>query len=283
VLFGKRRAYQRKVVVADFSGVCSGDIYVLESQDANILLLDLLPFICQTDAFFEHAAGTSAGSLSPCTNWTSLADFEFGLPSINEQLAIVTSLMQALDSVECFREARFSSDTLFERLVLELFAPRRENFHDIDPLSVFPSDWPMSTVEQICRFDSPICYRIVQVGDNDVLGITTIQIKEELAKLAKPSGISGLNRPKKKNELVQRSQALKEALAAENKRSRLVGHQPAEAIRYHERSKVERVNARLKDEFGGRMVRVRGHAKVMCHLLFGVLALTANQRVTLVT
>ena len=42
VLFGKRRAYQRKVAVADFEGVCSGDIYVLESQDANVLLPELL-------------------------------------------------------------------------------------------------------------------------------------------------------------------------------------------------------------------------------------------------
>ena len=46
---------------------------------------------------------------------------------------------------------------------------------------------------------------------------------------------------------------------------------------------VERVNARLKDEFGGRTVRVRGHAKVMCHLMFGVLALTANQLLCFVT
>lgn len=81
----------------------------------------------------------------------------------------------------------------------------------------------------------------------------------------------------------RRNQALKEEIVAENKRSRLVGHKPAEAIRYHERSTVERVNARLKDEFGGRMVRVRGHAKVMCHLMFGILLLTANQLMTLVT
>jgi len=52
VLFGKRRAYQRKVAVADFAGVCSGDIYVLESADPAVLLPELLPFICQTDAFF---------------------------------------------------------------------------------------------------------------------------------------------------------------------------------------------------------------------------------------
>ncbi|MET3556794.1 restriction endonuclease subunit S [Burkholderia sp. 567] len=89
VLFGKRRAYQRKVAVADFSGVCSGDIYVLETKDARVLLPELLPFICQTDAFFDHAVGTSAGSLSPRTNWTSLADFELMLPPMDEQKRIV--------------------------------------------------------------------------------------------------------------------------------------------------------------------------------------------------
>lgn len=93
VLFGKRRAYQRKVAVADFSGVCSGDIYVFESIDPKVLLPELLPFICQTDAFFDHAVGTSAGSLSPRTNWTSLADFEFALPSIEEQRRVVTMLL----------------------------------------------------------------------------------------------------------------------------------------------------------------------------------------------
>lgn len=88
VLFGKRRAYQRKVAVADFSGVCSGDIYVLEPRGKE-LLPELLPFICQSDAFFEHAVGTSAGSLSPRTNWTSLSEFQFALPPIKEQLRIV--------------------------------------------------------------------------------------------------------------------------------------------------------------------------------------------------
>jgi len=51
----------------------------------------------------------------------------------------------------------------------------------------------------------------------------------------------------------------------------------AEHDRYRERTMAERVNARLKDEFGGRHVRVRGAAKVMAHLMFGVLALTADQ------
>jgi hypothetical protein len=52
---------------------------------------------------------------------------------------------------------------------------------------------------------------------------------------------------------------------------------PHEKARYRERTTAERVYSRLKDEFGGRCVRVRGWAKVMTHLMFGILALTADQ------
>ena len=57
----------------------------------------------------------------------------------------------------------------------------------------------------------------------------------------------------------RRNQALKNEMTAENKRCRLVGHKTAEVIRYNERSTAERVNARLKDEFGGRVVRVHAY------------------------
>ena len=52
---------------------------------------------------------------------------------------------------------------------------------------------------------------------------------------------------------------------------------PAEAVRYNERTVAERMNARLKDEFGGRNLWVKGHVKVMSHLMFGVLVLAADQ------
>lgn len=103
VLFGKRRAYQRKVAVADFEGVCSGDIYVFESANPKHLLPELLPFICQTDAFFDYAVGTSAGSLSPRTNWTSLAEYEFALPPLGEQgrmVATITRIEAARISIQ---------------------------------------------------------------------------------------------------------------------------------------------------------------------------------------
>ena len=52
---------------------------------------------------------------------------------------------------------------------------------------------------------------------------------------------------------------------------------PARKIRYRERSTVERGNSDLKDNYGARHVRVKGHWKVLCHLMFGVIAITVKQ------
>ena len=81
----------------------------------------------------------------------------------------------------------------------------------------------------------------------------------------------------------RRDKTLAEELRTEARRLRNLGFQFAEQVRYNERTAGERVNGRLKDEFGGRHVRVRGASKVMCHCMFGVLALTADQLVRLVT
>jgi len=69
---------------------------------------------------------------------------------------------------------------------------------------------------------------------------------------------------------------------AEALAKRCTGHQPADDIRYRERSSAGRVNSALKDSYGGRFVRVRGHAKVFCHLMSGILAVTAEQLMRLV-
>ena len=81
----------------------------------------------------------------------------------------------------------------------------------------------------------------------------------------------------------RRDAALKKELEAEKLRRATLRFELPEEIRYNERTTVERANARLKDEFGGQQVRVRGHAKVYCHLLFGVLVLTADQLVRLLS
>jgi type I restriction enzyme S subunit len=132
VLFGKRRAYLRKVAVADFEGVCSGDIYVFESANPEVLMPELLPFICQTDRFFEYAIGTSAGSLSPRTNWKSLANFEFALPSLEEQNRI-SSIFSATENVICLLQDTIEKAfKLWRSLSKEEF--NKPSFHENDYL-----------------------------------------------------------------------------------------------------------------------------------------------------
>ena len=79
----------------------------------------------------------------------------------------------------------------------------------------------------------------------------------------------------------RRSAERKQEKIREAKAQRCIGYTYPEARHYAERSTVERVNGRLKDEFGARHLRVRGHVKALCHLMFGVLALTVSQLVKL--
>ena len=123
VLFGKRRAYQRKVAVAEFDGICSGDILVFEPADDQ-LLPELLPFIVQSDGFFEHALGTSAGSLSPRTKWQDLAQYEFALPPQDEQRRIAEILWAADVVTESWMHAQIAARTMLDRVIDDFFSKR---------------------------------------------------------------------------------------------------------------------------------------------------------------
>jgi len=81
----------------------------------------------------------------------------------------------------------------------------------------------------------------------------------------------------------RRDKALADELNAEVKRQKMIHMEDPEKIRYNERTTAERANSRLKDDFGGRNVRVRGPVKVMCHLMFGILVLAADQLLRLMT
>ena len=75
----------------------------------------------------------------------------------------------------------------------------------------------------------------------------------------------------------RRDQQLKNEMEAENLARKTLNFVMPEDRRYNERTTAERANARMKDDFGARKVRVRGHAKIACHLFFGVLTLAADQ------
>ena len=150
VLFGKRRAYQRKVAVADFDGVCSGDIYVFEPADDR-LRPELLPFICQTEGFFEHALKTSAGSLSPRTNWKSLQEYEFDLPPVEEQRRIANVLSLTASLTDKQGEA-VSAAWSMRMAVYKALA--RLNWSPAKPTAELPVSWRVATIGEVMRIEN---------------------------------------------------------------------------------------------------------------------------------
>jgi type I restriction enzyme M protein len=103
VIFGRRRAYQRKLAVAEFDGICSAHAMVVRAKPDK-LLPEFLPFLMMSDRFMNRAVEISVGSLSPTINWTTLREEEFDLPPIEQQRRMA-EILWAFDDViqECLR------------------------------------------------------------------------------------------------------------------------------------------------------------------------------------
>jgi len=91
VIFGRRRAYQKKVARADFAGICSAHAMVLRAKTESIDP-DFLPVFLSSDCFLDRAIQISVGSLSPTVNWKTLSVQEFDLPPLDQQRRIADLL-----------------------------------------------------------------------------------------------------------------------------------------------------------------------------------------------
>ena len=117
IIFGRRRAYQRKLAVAEFDGICSAHAMVLRAR-SELVLPEFLPFLMMSDHFMNRAVDISVGSLSPTINWRTLQREEFELPPLEQQRRIAALLwavdeagenMSSLDSaVQSVKDARLS-------------------------------------------------------------------------------------------------------------------------------------------------------------------------------
>jgi len=119
VLFGRRRAYLKKAVYADFDGICSGDITVIEAIPGKILP-ELLPFVIQNNDLFDYAVGKSAGSLSPRVKWEHLKNYEFELPDIERQHELAKMLWSIVETKESYERLMAATDELVKSQFIEL-------------------------------------------------------------------------------------------------------------------------------------------------------------------
>ncbi len=97
ILYGSRRTYLRKVVIAPFSGITSNTTFVIKANEENIDKR-LLPFIMMSEGFTENSIRNSKGSVNPYINWKDIAEYEFLLPPKDQQ-AKLAKLLWAMDEV----------------------------------------------------------------------------------------------------------------------------------------------------------------------------------------
>lgn len=153
IIFGKRRAYQRKLAVADFDGICSAHAMVLRPK-TDVVLEEFLPFFMQSDIFMDRAVKISVGGLSPTINWGDLAKEEFALPPLGEQRRIAEAL-SAAETARVAHSELISAADVAATAVIERILVGREN--EIPPELCGKVDlgtWTTQTVGELCTLGS---------------------------------------------------------------------------------------------------------------------------------
>ena len=138
VLFGKRRAYQRKVGIAPFDGIFSAHGMVLRPNE-GVIDKDFFPFFISSDQFMERAVRISVGGLSPTINWKDLREQEFSLPSLSEQRILADKAWAAYRLKESYKKLLAATDEMVKAQFIEMFGNPVTNTHQ----------WPTMKIKDV--------------------------------------------------------------------------------------------------------------------------------------
>lgn len=119
IIFGKRRAYLRKVAVSHFDGIASAHSMILRANEKHIEK-DFLPFLMQSDAFMQRAVQISEGSLSPTIKVKTLAQQEFTLPKKEKQKELVAIFKQLDETRQQLKQQKATLKLLKQKLLNEI-------------------------------------------------------------------------------------------------------------------------------------------------------------------
>ena len=119
ILFGKRRAYQRKVAIAPIDGIFSAHGLVLRPKE-DVVDRNYFPFFMSSDQFLDRAVQISVGGLSPTINWKDLAKQEFTLPSLDEQKVLADKLWAAYRVKESYKKLLAATDDMLKAKFYEI-------------------------------------------------------------------------------------------------------------------------------------------------------------------
>lgn len=140
ILFGKRRAYQRKVGVAPFDGIFSAHGMVLRPNE-EVINKDFFPFFISSDQFMERAVRISVGGLSPTINWKDLREQEFDIPSLDDQKVLADKLWAAYNLKESYKKLLSATDEMVKSQFIEMFSAMPTTPVKTYVDDSFPGEW----------------------------------------------------------------------------------------------------------------------------------------------
>jgi restriction endonuclease S subunit len=150
VIFGKRRAYQRKAAIVDFDGICSAHAFVFRSNP-KVIDPKLFPFFLHSDQFMHRMVDISVGGLSPTINWGDLKDQEFLLPPKDKQ-ARLAELLWTMDKViECERETQLCIRKYLDSVSGRLFSRKVKTFENVLPFDISSESWEEFSLDEVCE------------------------------------------------------------------------------------------------------------------------------------
>ena len=135
VLFGKRRAYQKKVGIAPFDGIFSAHGMVLRPKE-DVVDKDFFPLFINSDYFLDAAIKISVGSLSPTINWGDLKELEFELPGLEEQRKLAKILWAAEETKQAYKNLLQKTDDLVKAKFEKMFGSEKNPQNDTPYLNL---------------------------------------------------------------------------------------------------------------------------------------------------
>ena len=121
ILFVTRNPHLRKCGVVDFDGICSEKTFVLETKNKEVLLQEYLAIVMQSDDFWNYCEENKSGGVNYFLNWSTLAEYEFPLPSLSEQKVLAEKLWAAYEVKQSYLKMIEATEEMAKSQFVEMF------------------------------------------------------------------------------------------------------------------------------------------------------------------
>lgn len=138
ILFGKRRAYQKKVAISPIDGIFSAHGMVLRPKE-DVICKEFLPFFISSETFLNEAIRISVGGLSPTVNWKDIKELEFDLPSLAEQKVLAEKLWAAYEVKQSYLKMIAATEEMVKSQFIEMFKSE-DNYEPLENVVVVKDD-----------------------------------------------------------------------------------------------------------------------------------------------